>query len=122
MEGEGCRVDLWLWRARFCKTRALASRLVESGRIRINRGGLRGRLDKPSRAVRPGDELIFALGGRLVAVRVERLGDRRGPPGEARGFYSSLEVDPAVLGDARGQAEVVVGEEATPAGQRAPRH
>jgi ribosomal 50S subunit-recycling heat shock protein len=118
MEGEGCRVDLWLWRARFCKTRALASRLVDSGRIRINRGGRQGRVDKPSRTVRPGDELIFAIGARLVAIRVEGLGERRGPPAEARGLYSALELDPAALADAQGQEEVVAGDEAAPAVRR----
>jgi ribosome-associated heat shock protein Hsp15 len=35
-----------------------------------------------------GDELVFALGGRLVAIRIEGFGERRGPPVEARGLYS----------------------------------
>jgi len=91
MADDACRVDVWLWRARFCKTRALASRLVESGRIRMTRAGQQSRLDKPSRTVRPGDELVFAFGGRLTAVRVEALGARRGPPQEARGLYTPLD-------------------------------
>jgi ribosomal 50S subunit-recycling heat shock protein len=90
---ESCRVDVWLWRARFCKTRALASRLVEAGRIRLSRAGQQTRLDKPSRSVKPGDELIFVMGGRLTAIRVEALGARRGPPAEARGLYAALEGD-----------------------------
>ena len=86
------RVDVWLWRARFFKTRALAARVVEEGRVRLHRAaGGEVRLDKPSRCVRPGDGLVFALGGRLTAVRVEALGERRGPPGEARALYAPLE-------------------------------
>jgi ribosome-associated heat shock protein Hsp15 len=93
MADEACRVDVWLWRARFCKTRTLASRLVESGQVRMTRAGRQSRLDKPSRTVRAGDELVFASGGRLTAIRVEALGARRGPPVEARGLYEPLDSD-----------------------------
>jgi len=57
----------------------------------LTRTGVESRLDKPARTLRVGDELVFALGGRLTAVRVEALGERRGPPAEARGLYSPLE-------------------------------
>jgi len=91
MAEEGCRIDVWLWRARFFKTRALACAMVEQGRFRLTRGGLESRPDKPSRTVRIGDELVFAVAGRLTAIRVEALGERRGPPAEARGLYTPLE-------------------------------
>jgi ribosomal 50S subunit-recycling heat shock protein len=97
MESEACRADVWLWRARFCKTRALAARLIESGRIRLTRAGRQARLDKPSRPVKPGDELVFAVGGRLTSIRVEGLGLRRGPPAEARSLYQALDADIAGL-------------------------
>ncbi len=87
-DSSGCRADLWLWRARFFKTRSLACRFVEEGRVRLTRAGQESRLDKPSRALKPGDGLVFALGGRVVAVRVEALGERRGPAAEARALYS----------------------------------
>jgi ribosomal 50S subunit-recycling heat shock protein len=86
-----CRADVWLWRARFFKTRTLAARVCEEGRVRLTRGGLESRLDKSARSVRVGDELVFAHAGRLTAVRVEALGERRGPPAEARGLYSPLQ-------------------------------
>ena len=88
--GEGCRADVWLWRARFFKTRGMAARFVEEGRVRLMRTGGETRLDKPSRTVRPGDGLVFAVGGRVVSVRVEDCGERRGPASEARGLYSEL--------------------------------
>jgi ribosomal 50S subunit-recycling heat shock protein len=90
-EDGGCRIDVWLWRARFFKTRSLAARTVEEGRIRLSRGGGETRLDKPSRTVKIGDGLVFALGGRLVAVRIEDLGERRGPASEAQQLYSPLQ-------------------------------
>jgi ribosome-associated heat shock protein Hsp15 len=99
MDDDACRIDLWLWRARFCKTRALAARLAESGRVRLGRADEQRRLDKPSRTVRPGDELVFALGGRLTAVRVLALGARRGSAAEARMLYERLDGEPGWPGD-----------------------
>lgn len=91
MSEDSCRADVWLWRARFFKTRTLAARYVDEGRVRITRAGTEGRLDKPSRVLKPGDQLVFALGGRVIAVRIAAFGDRRGPPAEARGLYAALD-------------------------------
>jgi len=91
MAEDAVRADVWLWRARFCKTRSLAARLIEEGRVRLTRAGQETRLDKPARTVKPGDALVFAIGGRLHAVKVEGLGVRRGPPAEARELYSPLD-------------------------------
>jgi len=88
---ESCRVDVWLWRARFFKTRSLAARKIEEGGVRLIRGGARTPLEKPSRSVRCGDVLTFAQGPRWLAVKVEALGVRRGPAPEARALYSMLD-------------------------------
>lgn len=89
-----CRIDIWLWRARFARTRTLAAGLVERGAVRLTHNGAQARLDKPSRCVHVGDELVFALGGRLHVLRVVALGERRGPAEEARALYENLG-DPA---------------------------
>lgn len=91
MTEDSCRADVWLWRARFFKTRTLAARYVDEGRVRITRAGVEGRLDKPSRILKIGDDLVFAVGGRVIAVRVVAYGERRGPPAEARGLYIPLD-------------------------------
>lgn len=91
MSEDACRADVWLWRARFFRTRTMAARFVDGGRVRMTRAGAETRLDKASRVLKPGDGLVFALGGRLIAVRIEALGERRGPPGQARGLYSPLQ-------------------------------
>ncbi len=90
MSEDACRIDVWLWRARFFKTRSLAGRFVEAGRVRLTRPAGETRIDKPGQAVKAGDALVFALGGRVIAVRVAALGMRRGPPPEARSLYESL--------------------------------
>jgi len=85
-----CRADVWLWRARFFKTRSMAARYVDEGRVRLTRAGDAGRLDKASRGLKLGDELVFALGGRVIAVRIDAFGERRGPAREAQGLYTAL--------------------------------
>ena len=90
-EPDACRADVWLWRARFFKTRSLAAKYLEEGRVRLTRAGQESRLEKPARPVKVGDQLVFALGGRLIAVTVEGLGERRGPAPEARLLYSPFE-------------------------------
>ncbi len=91
MAEDAIRADVWLWRARFCKTRSLAARLIEDGKVRLARAGQETRLVKPARTVKVGDGLVFAIAGHLHAVKVEGLGARRGPPAEARALYSPLD-------------------------------
>ena len=88
MSETGCRIDVWLWRARFAKTRSLAAAMIERGLVRLTHNGVQTRLDKPARSVHVGDALVFAVGGRLMELTVEALGERRGPAEEARALYS----------------------------------
>lgn len=88
MSEAGCRIDVWLWRARFAKTRSIAAAMVERGAVRLTHNGVQTRLDKPARTVHVGDTLVFALGGRLMELTVEAPGERRGPAVEARALYS----------------------------------
>lgn len=91
MSSEAVRADIWLWRARFFKTRSLAAKFLDEGKVRLTRAGAETRIDKCARPVKVGDRLVFAVGGRLTAVTVQNLGERRGPPAEARGLYSQIE-------------------------------
>ena len=91
MTEDACRIDVWLWRARFFKTRSLAARVVEKGGVRLVRGEARSPIDKPSRTIRCGDVLTFGQGQKWIAVKVEALGERRGPAPEARALYGVLE-------------------------------
>lgn len=93
MSETSCRIDVWLWRARFARTRSLAAALVEGGAVRLTHNGLQTRLDKPSRSVHVGDTLVFARDGRLTELRVEALGAQRGPAEEARTLYALLTVE-----------------------------
>jgi ribosome-associated heat shock protein Hsp15 len=83
--GESIRLDKWLWYARFFKSRTLATRFLEAGKVR-----LRGTVVKPHARVRVDDVVTFMLGGDVRIVRVCRLGTRRGPAVEARTLYEDL--------------------------------
>lgn len=88
------RVDVWLWRARFAKTRAAATRLVSEGGVRLVHNGMARLIEKPSVEVAAGDALLFPLAGTLRSVRIEAVGARRGPATEARLLYSELDAGP----------------------------
>ncbi len=82
----GLRLDKWLWRARFFKSRSLAARVCSGGRLRLNRKPQ----TKPSAPVRIGDVLTFPQGGVIRVVAVAALGERRGPAREAALLYDDL--------------------------------
>jgi ribosome-associated heat shock protein Hsp15 len=84
------RLDKWLWQARFFKTRSLAAKQVSAGHVRINGT----RVSKPARTISPGDVLTFVQARDVRVVRVEVLGDRRGPAPEAQALYTDLTPKP----------------------------
>jgi len=87
--GERLRLDVWLWRARFFKTRTLATAAVERG-VFVERNGQSRKVDKAAASVEPGDGLSFRQGKALRTIRVLAAGTRRGPASEARALYEDL--------------------------------
>ncbi len=85
-DSNGQRLDKWLWRARFFKTRTLAAKLCNGGHVRS--GG--NPITKAHHQVRTGDVLTFAQGRYIRVVKVLALGTRRGPAPEARTLYEDL--------------------------------
>ena len=75
-------MDKWLWAARFFKTRALAARACELGRIRSN-----GQPAKAAREVRIGDMLRVTNDGGDFQVEVLLLSEVRGPASVAQTLY-----------------------------------
>lgn len=85
------RIDVWLWRARFYKSRALSTRTVRNGKIRLERNGQTIRASKPKTIIRPGDRLAFMRGEELFHIEVLSIGTRRGPATEAQALYKVIE-------------------------------
>jgi len=82
----GVRMDKWLWAARFFKTRSLAARACELGRIECQGQGI-----KASREVRVGDRLQVKNDTGDFGIEVLLLSDRRGPAAVAQTLYRETE-------------------------------
>lgn len=80
------RVDLWLWAARFFKTRSLAKQAIDGGKIDVNGGGC-----KPAKALHVGDRLKISRGEERLEVEVLGLSDKRGQASVAQALYQETD-------------------------------
>lgn len=80
------RIDKWLWHARFFKTRTLAAKIVSGGHVRVNGS----KIAKPSYSISPDDVLTFPQAKDVRVVRVQAMGERRGPAPEAQQLYFDM--------------------------------
>jgi ribosome-associated heat shock protein Hsp15 len=80
------RIDKWLWAARFFKTRSLASKACELGRVQSN-----GQQIKPSRELRVGDLLLVKNASGDFQIEVLGLSEMRGPAPVAQTLYRETE-------------------------------
>jgi ribosome-associated heat shock protein Hsp15 len=97
-DGARVRIDLWLVAARFFKTRGLATDAIDAGRVSVNRERA-----KPSKLVKPGDELEIRRPPFEHVVKVLGVSDRRGPASEAQKLYEETP-------DSRAKREAVAAE------------
>jgi ribosome-associated heat shock protein Hsp15 len=81
------RLDVWLFRARFFRSRSLAVAMLAGGVARLNGQ----HVSKPGAQVAAGDVLTFPQGDRIRVVRILALGLRRGPAAEAQALYQDLD-------------------------------
>jgi ribosome-associated heat shock protein Hsp15 len=80
------RMDKWLWAARFFKTRALAAKACDMGRITVGEQNA-----KPARLVRTGDSLLIRNDAGDFTVAVLLLSEIRGPAAVAQTLYRETE-------------------------------
>ena len=93
---ESVRLDLWLWAARFYKTRSLARQAVETGKVEVD-----GQRAKASRAVRIGDRMQVERAGEVFQIEVLDLSDTRGPAPVAQALYAEDEASRLARAEAR---------------------
>lgn len=87
MTGEGRqRLDQWLFRARFFKSRTLAAEQIRTGKIRVD-GQI---IKKPSATVEAGQVLTFPKADMIRVIKVVELPSRRGPAPEAATCFEDL--------------------------------
>jgi len=81
------RIDKWLWHARFFKSRTLAGKFVNAGKVRVN-GAL---LTKAHYMLKEGEVLTFPKGPHVRLIKVLHMGTRRGPAPEAQALYEDMD-------------------------------
>ena len=80
------RLDIWLWAARFFRTRSLAKQAIEGGKIALNDATA-----KPAKGVHAGDRLAIRRGEEAFVVDVVALSEQRGPASAAQALYRETE-------------------------------
>jgi ribosome-associated heat shock protein Hsp15 len=106
------RIDKWLWAARFFKTRSLASKACELGRVLAN-----GQTVKPARDVRLGDMLRLTNDGGEFQVEVRALSEVRGPASVAQTLYRETEESKELRMKAAAERKAARDWEQLPAGR-----
>ncbi|GHC30114.1 heat shock protein 15 [Kushneria pakistanensis] len=79
---EQVRLDKWLWAARFFKTRGLAQKAIDGGKVHYN-----GARTKVSKIVEPGALLVLPQGWDRVEVEIIAVSDKRRGAAEAQTLY-----------------------------------
>jgi ribosome-associated heat shock protein Hsp15 len=108
----GVRMDIWLWAARFFKTRPLAKRACELGRIVSN-----GQPAKAAREVRVGDKLRVSNEGGDFQVEVLLLSEVRGPAAVAQTLYRESDESRELRHKAAAERKAMREFEVLPAGR-----
>ena len=106
------RMDKWLWAARFFKTRSMAARACELGRIQSN-----DQRAKPAREVRIGDMLRVTNAGGDFQVEVLLLSEVRGPAAVAQTLYRETEASQELRLKVAAERKAMNQFEASPAGR-----
>jgi len=96
------RADVWLWAARFFRTRSLAKQAIEGGKIDVNGSGC-----KPAKALHVGDRLQIGRGEERLEVVVLTLSEKRGPAPLAQALYR--ETDESLAAREAAQAQRKLG-------------
>jgi ribosome-associated heat shock protein Hsp15 len=96
------RVDIWLWAARFFRTRSLAKAAIEGGKIELD-----GEPVKPAKAIHVGDRLTIRRGEELFDVYVVGVSDVRGPASVAQALYEETKESSAARAKRREQSRVM---------------
>ena len=104
------RIDKWLWAARFFKTRAVAVKACDLGRVKSN-----GQLAKPAREVKPGDRLEITTDGGTFNIEVLKLSEIRGPASEALLLFYESDESQAARAKAQTEQRAVHAFERLPA-------
>ncbi|HEY7403139.1 MAG TPA: RNA-binding S4 domain-containing protein [Candidatus Angelobacter sp.] len=108
----GVRMDKWLWAARFFKTRALAAKACELGKVESH-----NQYVKPAREVKAGDMLRIKTEGGDFQVEVLALSEVRGPASVAQTLYRETEESCALRQKIKEERKAMMQYSPAPAGR-----
>ena len=111
------RIDKWLWAARFFKTRTLAARACELGRIQSN-----GQRAKAGREVRIGDMLRVTNDGGDFQIEVLLISEVRGPASVAQTLYRETDASRELRLKVAAEHKAMMQFEQLPAGRPSKRN
>lgn len=77
------RLDVWLWAARFYKTRRLAVDAIRGGKIYVNENQA-----KPAKSVKRGDTVRIRKGAFVIELTVNDVLEKRTSPSIAQTLYT----------------------------------
>lgn len=106
------RLDVWLWAARFFRTRQLAKQAVDGGKVECN-----GAAGKPAKLIREGDTLHINRALERFEVSVLAVSEKRGPASEAQRLYRETAASIAAREVAREQRRLTGGPAPHPDGR-----
>jgi ribosome-associated heat shock protein Hsp15 len=92
------RLDVWLWAARFYRTRSLAKQAIDNGKVEV--AGQRG---KAARMLRVGEQLRICRGEEIFEVTIRQLSDLRGPAPVAQQLYEESDASRMMRAQVREQ-------------------
>lgn len=95
---EPVRIDIWLWAARFYKTRSLAAAAVVAGHVTVNEQRC-----KRGKTIKPGDTVCVNRASEMTEVEVLQLSLRRGPAPQAQSLYRETK-------ESRARADLLVAQ------------
>jgi ribosome-associated heat shock protein Hsp15 len=98
----GLRADVWLWAARFFKTRSLCRQAIDAGHVEVNSVAC-----KPARLLHVGSMLRITRGEDRIEVEVLALSDRRGPAAVAQALYRETSASMALRQTAHEQRRML---------------
>lgn len=106
------RLDKWLWHARVAKTRTLAQKLVNGGKVRVNKA----KVLSASTSVKVGDGITIALRNSVRVLKVAGFSERRGSAIVAQALFEDLSApgtNPQAESDKNGASSSKTGDKST---------
>lgn len=101
-ETTAIRADIWLWAARFFRTRSQCRVAIDGGKVEHN-----GAACKPAKPIKPGDRLCIRRGDERIEIEVVALSDKRGPASVAQALYRETDASRLARETAREQRRLV---------------